>query len=37
MECLPGGRVQMALDPGEHAIEIWTPDAERRFTGSPAR
>jgi hypothetical protein len=36
MECLPGGRVQMALAPGQHAIEIWTASGDSLWTPKQA-
>ena len=34
-ECLPGGSVSMALDPGSYSVEVWTPQTEPPWTGRP--
>jgi hypothetical protein len=36
LECLPGGRVQMALAPGQHVIEIWTASGDSLWTPKQA-
>lgn len=36
MECLPGGSVQMSLEPGAHTIEVWTATGSERWTPKQA-